>query len=72
MEHRSEYLIIVLVCSPVSVTMLLALLYEHFSCFSDIFHFFLKETARTLYFYPYAASLLRAASPFCVVIILCD
>lgn len=46
------------VCSPISFTTLLALLCKHFSCFSDIFYFSLKEVAQTLYFYPYAAPLL--------------
>lgn len=69
LEHRSECLTVVPFCSPISVTMLLALLCKHFSCFSYIFHFSLKETAQALYFYPYAASLLHAAGPFCVVIL---
>lgn len=70
--HRSEYNVIVPVQSPINVTMFLAFLYKYFSCFSDIFRFSLKETARTLYFYPCPASLLQTASPFCIVVILAD
>lgn len=68
----SRDVIVVPVCSPISFTTLLTLLCKHISCFSDIFYFSLKEIAQTLYFYPYAASLLQAASPFCVVITLVD
>lgn len=69
--HRSEYHVIVPVQSPINVTMFPAFLYKYFS-FSDIFRFSLKETAQTLYFYPYPASLLKTASPFCIVVILAD
>jgi len=70
--RRSEYHIIVPVHLPINVTVFLAFLYKHFSWFSGILCFFLKETAQIPCFCPYPASLLQTASPVCIVIILAD